>query len=370
MGECLVVGRKDGGSKRALFVTLNERPETTISGSAIAARILEAKSRTSLRTLEDGPLGGTPILIGNQMVGQAIDAPLKGGWNLARVRDLALAQTAHQLVAGRLWLPGASKADIRTMAVTTISKIGTIGPYHADINGRTQDGSVRGPFDIFPFQKNTSPTYPALWAHDAEREYSISFAPDSEAVPVKGGTKADQLIIEAKVNSVWATASHCHFNVNFQFNSQATSMQYTPNRTLGGRAWLSIRLKSSIQEKALVLWANTSLGLLLHWWHSNRQQIGRGNIGKSVLEDLAVLDVSKLTVPQLEKVQKIFESFANRQMRPMHEINTDTVRKELDEAVLFDLLNLKVLKEDSSQLELLRTKLAAEPSVVGHKAIG
>jgi len=158
--------------------------------------------------------------------------------------------------------------------------------------------------------------------------------------------------------------------VNFQFNSQATSMQYTPNRTLGGRAWLSIRLKSSIQEKALVLWANTSLGLLLHWWHSNRQQIGRGNIGKSVLEDLAVLDVSKLTVPQLEKVQKIFESFANRQMRPMHEINTDTVRKELDEAVLFDLLNLKVLKEDSSQLELLRTKLAAEPSVVGHKAIG
>jgi len=370
MGECLVVGRKGGGAKRAMFVTLNERPESAVSGSAIAARIQEAKTHGSLRKLEDGPAGGTPILIGNQMVGQAIDAPVNGGWNLARVRDFALAQTAHQLENGRLWLPAMKKTEICTIPVTVVSKIGKIGPYHSDINGRTQNGGIRGPFDIHPLQPKSAPTYPALWAHDAEREYSMSFAGDSEAIPVRGETKADRMMIEQKVENIWGTASHCHFNVNFQFNSQATGMQYTPIKTLGGRAWLSVSLKTPEFEKALVLWANCSLGLLMHWWHSNRQQIGRGNIGKSALETMVVLDVAKLTSAQLEEAQTIFDKFSNRQMRPMHEMHLDPVRKELDEAVLFDLLGLpKTLRSTGGSLELLRTKLASEPSVAGHKAI-
>lgn len=58
--------------------------------------------------------------------------------------------------------------------------------------------------------------------------------------------------------------------------SQSTGMQFTPRPTIGGRAWLSIKLPSVELEKALVLWANTSLGLLLRWWHSNKQQSGRG----------------------------------------------------------------------------------------------
>jgi hypothetical protein len=52
-------------------------------------------------------------------------------------------------------------------------------------------------------------------------------------------------------------------------------------------------------EKALVLWGNTSLGLLMHWWHANKPQPGRGNIGKSTLETLPILDVTKLTEKQL-----------------------------------------------------------------------
>jgi hypothetical protein len=40
-------------------------------------------------------------------------------------------------------------------------------------------------------------------------------------------------------------------------------MQFTPRKSIGGRAWLSISLETAEREKALVLWANTSLGLLL-----------------------------------------------------------------------------------------------------------
>src|SRR6266853_5119051 len=125
----------------------------------------------------------------------------------------------------------------------------------------------------------------------------------------------------------------CHCNLDFQFNSQPTAMQFTPRKTIGGRAWLSILLKSEDFEKALVLWANTSLGLLLRWWHSNKQQSGRGNIGKSTLQTMPILDVTALSAKQLERAVKIIDEMCYKPMVPIHEIDKDPVRKELDERV-------------------------------------
>jgi len=70
--------------------------------------------------------------------------------------------------------------------------------------------------------------------------------------------------------------------------SQSTSMQFTPSKTIGGRAWISIQLANTRVEKALVIWANTTLGLLLNWWHANKQQSGRGSVGKSSLQYLSI----------------------------------------------------------------------------------
>jgi len=147
--------------------------------------------------------------------------------------------------------------------ITTVAAIGKIGPIDRDIDGTTSTGGIRGPFHIEDAKPNTAPTYPVLWAHDANRERTIAFNYDSEALPLKGATKEEQASIDHKVSTIWATASHCHCNRDFRFNSQSTGMQFTPRRTIGGRAWVSVRLSSARQEKALVLWGNTSMGLLL-----------------------------------------------------------------------------------------------------------
>jgi hypothetical protein len=81
----------------------------------------------------------------------------------------------------------------------------------------------------------------------------MSFDADREGIPRRGSTAAERAALRIKVATVWDTASHCHFNCDFQFNSQSTGMQFTPRKTIGGRAWLSIRLSSVEQEKALVL---------------------------------------------------------------------------------------------------------------------
>ena len=59
MGECLVVGRKAaGGSSRATFVVLDERPKFPMLGASIATQIRRLISTKALRRLEDGPVGG------------------------------------------------------------------------------------------------------------------------------------------------------------------------------------------------------------------------------------------------------------------------------------------------------------------------
>ena len=373
MGECLITGRKSKyGSPRATFIVLNERPAFPMLGASAARQVRDLMAEGQLRRLEDGPVGGTDIRFGNDIVGQVLDAPLpaSGGWKLSRVSDLSLAQASHQIAEEhRLWLPGIAQSTAVKLPVTTVGAIGKIGPYHADVVGRTASGAIRGPFERREIQQDAAPTYPILWAHDAEREQKLSFQADSEGIPCQAPTRAKQEIVDQRVAAVWATASHCHFNQNFQFNSQSTAMQYSPRRTIGGRAWLSIRLRTVDHEKALVLWGNTSIGLLLHWWHSNKQQVGRGNIGKSSLQGLHILDVTALKPKRLAAASKLFNQIRKKPLLPLHQIDKDPTRKELDTKFAREVLGLPTKFHGAEgALELLRMKLAREPSVLGSKA--
>jgi len=372
MAECLVVGRKGKSeSNRATFIVLTERPAFPLLGASAATQIHKLIAAKNIRCLEDGPIGGTLLHFGNDVIGQAVEGPLPAseGWNLSRIADLSLAQAAYQLAnQKRVWLPGMDESEAVGIPVTTVAAIGEIGPIHRDINGTTPTGGIRGPFAIEDTKPNSAPTYPVLWAHNAKREQTMSFDGDSEGHPLKGATAKEQASINSKVASIRATASHCHCNLDFRFNSQSTGMQFTPRRTIGGRAWISILLASVEQEKVLVLWANTSMGMLLHWWHANKQQPGRGSIGKSALQSLPILDVAALKAKQLKKAVQLFDAMSGKALLPLHEVDKDPVRKELDEKFARNVLGLAApIFVSGGPLELLRMKLAREPSIRGHK---
>ena len=65
---------------------------------------------------------------------------------------------------------------------------------------------------------------------------------------------------------------------------------------------------------------------------------------------------------------KLFDDMGKRQLLPLHEIDTDPNRKELDERFARDVLKLAepILIPDGP-LELLRRKLNQEPSIRGAK---
>jgi len=373
MGECLVVGHKVDQRirwHRATFVVLHERPSSTMAGSIAATQIRRLQQR-KLRKLEDGPIGGSLFHFGDDVIGYSMDAPLpkEGPWNLARIKDAALAQVAYQMTGnGLIWLPGMAKNEAVPVPITTVSAIGQIGPISRDIDGHTPDGGIRGPFEIEAIKSKSIPTYPVLYAHDAPRERCMEFEADSEGLIRKWRSPEEDKFAQDKAVRIWSTASHCHFNVDFRFNSQSTGMQFTSRKAMGGRAWPSITLGSTEQEKALVLWANSSLGLLLRWWHGNKQQAGRGSIGVSALALLPVLDVTKLSRQALAKMVAIFDDTKGRELRPVNEIAQDTVRAEIDTRLATEALGFPPeLVAPDGPLDLLRQKLALEPSITGSK---
>ncbi len=372
MGECLVIGQRSGRRQfRATFVILDEAPGYSVYGLTIAQQIRQMMRDKSLRRLEDGPSGGNAIYFGAEIAGQAIDAPLpsSGSWKLARTVDLSLAQSAYQLAnRKRIWLPMQQFSDSIEIQMTAITDIGKTGPYHLDVSKRYSNGTIRGPFEVRSLQANTVPTYPILWAHDADRERTMLFEADREGIPFRANSEAEQSVVENKVTQVLQTASHCHSNLDFQFDAQSTSMQFTKRKTIGGRAWLSIQLPTEKHEKSLVAWANTTLGLLMFWWHSSKQQRRRGILTKTTLQTLPVLDVTALDADQLQRAAQIFDETCRLPLKPLHELDQDENRKLLDRRFYGEVLGLPdAVLADGGPLDILRKKLCREPSIRGKK---
>ena len=349
MAECLIVARKlkpdEQPEQVDRFVSLRQRPQGFAHASSLAKGLVGANK---IRSIEDGPLGGTRQLIGSELAGEIIDSPHgENDWSAIRLLDCSVAQTAYALSKSRLWLPGlASPAELK---VATLSDVGRRGLYHINIAGSS------GPFMKLP--PSPTSTYPALWNHDAQRETRMICTPDSQ-LQVKQG-------MERKAAEVWATASRAHLNLDFQFNSQPLKVAITEQPSIGGRAWPNVIFDDKQVNYAFAVWANSTLGLLCFWWHSNRQVSGRGTTTITAAESLPVLDFRCLTDEQLLTSETIFEEFRDKDLLPAYLADADPNRALLDRRVISDLLGFG--EDIYVAVRRLSAKWCAEPSVHGGK---
>ena len=356
MAETMLVCRKsaDTPGQRGLFVSLQRRPRSEMEATELAKAITALAGNPALKTLEDGPYGGLPLVIGEEQLGEAVDAPLSKDtpWSAIGIADFSVVQTVYQLAWGTLWLPSMQEQEALPIPMATIQRTGQVGINHNNIVGR---GSQTA-FDLLKPPSGV-PTYPMLWNHNAKRETSLVVVADSEG-RVKTGR-------ESRAAQIWNTRSHAHHSADFRFNSQPLAVAYTEQRTIGGTAWKNVRLAERVHEMAYSLWGNSTLGLLCYWWHSTRQQAGRGRMPISAIRTMPTLDVTKLTPRQLETAAAIFDDMRERTFLPANEAYRDTTRQELDHRVLIEMLGLP--ESVLEPLALLRHKWCSEPSVHGGK---
>ena len=145
MAECLVIARKlkagESSGKRTFFWSLSHRPQAFVHASSLASKVIDSNT---VRRIEDGPYGGTRLMIGEDFAGETITAPCASdgeAWGAVRLSDYAVAQTAFALSQSRLWLPGSREhLELRTTLLGTVGKLGLVD---RDITGP----APRGPFD-------------------------------------------------------------------------------------------------------------------------------------------------------------------------------------------------------------------------------
>lgn len=350
INEVLIIATRSTNSvemkQDVKFVNIDRRPESIIEAVEYAKEIVKSTINKNHGTLSLGT---------EQTFGYYTSGTLGNG-SQAGIGDWEVAESIRMLSKGFVKLP--RMIEEFDIPITNLEILGNRGPYHQDIDGIEQNkfGVNRGPFKRDKLNPGAVPTYPILWTHNTKtgRENSLIVEPDCQGIP------RDQQ--EEKAIKLWTKHStHLCFNRDFGFGSQSLGACYSLNPVLGGHAWPGFKCNDRRYDKPLVLWMNTTLGLMTFWYSGTRQQLGRSRLTISQLPRLRVLDISKFTNAQFDKANKIFDEYKNKKFLPAARANVDELRKSLDERVLLDLLGFPA--EITRSINLLREKWCAEPSI-------
>ena len=368
IAECLMVAAGKGRSASSMTAVVLERQPASIAhaeqvGEQIAAALHDVPPR-----LDDRPRGAARITIGDEPVGYMIQSDFRNGgaWRIVGIDDPSLAQCAYHLMDGKLYSLNAIAEQPIEMPIALMRDLVEIGFSDMEISGDKPDGDPQGPFEIVrPI--SASPTYPILWSHDAKRERTLSVVPDCEG-QIKRVRPELQPSVDVDAATIWRSASLAHWNRDCQFNSQSIIVALTPQNAIGGRAWPTIRAKDERRERALALWYNSTLGLLLYWWSANKSQSGRGSIPIGSIPDTAALDVDALSNEQLGMAENVLSDVQYYPFLPLNQIDEDICRHELDRRLFVDVLGCPAeICDEGGPIDLIRKKLASEPQIHGGK---
>lgn len=357
IAEVLLVARRlkeaETVPNRGVFVNLWRAPRLVTDALAILNAV-NATAQGAIHRSDGPPVGGITLMIGGDQWGELIDAPVGNcPWTGARWKRAVVTQFASALRRGELW----SDDGTHVLAQIEIARLGdmlSVGPQHRQIRG------VLGVFDAY-HGWDRADQFPAIWQHQESIHKSLRAEPNARLVPQPSHNYAQ----------IWAQSGMLHFTQDIRYDSQRVAAVRTQERSLGIRAWYTITIpetdevEKSRREIACALWANSTLGLLLHADHANQAMQGRGTGSKAMLEGLSILDVNGLETWQLEAAEVIWRDFANQEFESFHRCAIDPVRIELDRRVVCEMLGLNNHAEDT--VKRLRLLLASEPSIHGSK---
>ncbi|MYD91850.1 MAG: SAM-dependent DNA methyltransferase [Caldilineaceae bacterium SB0662_bin_9] len=361
--DCMVIARRLSKGKkpdrRVHFVNLREVPATKLAAQETARAIRAAVADTPKQDT------WSHVRLGDEVVGfvRCDGTRRNHRWTSIRISDATLLERARKLFCGKLYLPRRGHANHLSIPLTVVGSLVTVGPLSRDLTERKTS----------PFRKRSghraTDEYPMLSVHATSKQHKdiqktqtcMLTKPDS-ACEVTGNRH------EVAAQMWGRFAAHLHFNQNFQFNANATAAVFTPELSLGGRTWPTLSAGSRDHEKALCVWFNSTLGMLVYWLESYRTQNGRGSLSVTAIPNLPALDVAKLDEGAMASAVQIFDTLKEKRLLPANEAWRDPVRQELDRLLLTEVLGFDDQAPDD--LAVLRRQWCSEPTVSAIKQTG
>ena len=284
--------------------------------------------------------------------------PLSAGEDIGESLGLAsslssteLVQIAYRLARGDRRSPG--RGSRGSFPLRRLEEIVEVGPRDISIKGN------RAPCNIEERHRGAPAKWSAVWHHNKGEFSRIGLRPNATLFPKPGrGGEADEL---------WERSSRLTIATELWFPTQAVAAGWTSRPILGVRSWNSLRLRDAdeharLREKALTLWLNCTLGILLYVTRANRPYPGRVSAPLEVLRKIPALDVSALTAGQLKAAGEAWDSLAGRDLLPLSRLADDPARAALDETLLSRVLGLPDATVE--RCADIRAKLGAEPMML------
>ena len=294
-----------------------------------------------------------PVMAGDEEIGQvAIFQPAAGEpWSHLGVLHDHLALAAKRLADDGV-LSDMDGADDMPLPVcmTTIGDLFSVGPTHHLI-GNTTDSALE--LTSISRKADLKGRNRALWNADAKSQTCLLVHPTHK------GTVSNQQTYER----IRAKTGTLHYARGMRWTSQALLAASTERKVFGGRAWTSLLYDDVRLHKAFALWANSTLGLIVHWTQASRTQSGRATTQVGAITAMPTPDLALLGDAQLSVAENSFDQLARKRLKPACQAHTDPTRAEIDDAVIA-MLELPYDRATAA-VDTLRRLWCEEPTVHG-----
>ena len=344
LSEILIIVRKknngdDVDRSRVAVINLWRNSPSPVDSISL----LESLKRNDPVAVETGH-GVVSLNVAGHKAGEYVSIPWSDikddQWYPCAFAQTELNRTAHFLRQGKLYI--SSAGIVGDVPLTKLSTIGELGPDRRDV----YDG----------FELSEAPTsYPAFWSHDAEHVTSLAMKTNAYLSPLGKPRTGRKL---RRIELIWPRAGGVMLAEKMRMNTQRITAVCLDREALSNVWWpFSVTDGNGRVGRAMVLWFNSTFGLLSLLSNRVPTEGPWVQFKKPMYESLKVLDISSLSDLQLNGLSDAYEGLCEETLQPFPEMDTDVVRRAIDETIC-EILNLP-------SIERIRSALAREPIITG-----
>ena len=258
-----------------------------------------------------------------------------GDWGAVQFFSPYLCERFSELARGELF------------PTVTLGDVAEVGP----LGRRIRDAFTRS---SVPDSQGRS----ALWQHDTTVTQSMLARPDTHIL-----AKPDKAHL---ADSYWEQRSRMLLPTHLNLPTiRVTTVRLDApalGSLSGSLAIFELILDlSGDWEKALCMYLNSSVGIMSLLGDRTNKKPTYPNLSLDDLRKLIVPDFGAIGKDAVQKLSAVYDALAEETLLPLPQMDSDTVRRDLDDAIC------AALGLDSELVSTIRRQLAAEPSVTGKR---
>lgn len=319
-----------------VYVNLWHNPRTIYEAMDVADRVQECVAGGL------GESGASVCGADGRKLAEVIQlAPTQGDaqWMGVQFAQLQTLKAAASLQKRKLTIPWQPVID---MPLCALGALGQLGYDRRDIH------------DAFTVSETDWSPYPAFWSHDAKVVTSIGQQPNSWLSPRTVAAEGRKL---KSADAVAGSAGRILLAERLWPITHRVLAVGFNEAVLGNTWWAFNSDLPSDQEKALLLWLNSTPSLLIFLSHRVATRSAWMQVKKPQWSAMPVLDVRDLRADILSRLAAGYDSLCDKELQALAKLDDDPIRERID-----DTLSAALALPD---LKPLRQLLAREPGLTG-----